>query len=246
MQNFKIKLSYSKQGSVLIEMLIVIAIIGIVAGTIGGVFYANQRGSIVGRQQTIEASLVQEAFEAIKSIVNSNDATSQGWNRIYCPPNAAEPDEAGDCVTPGSKGAPDSNPYKVKVVGNVWRLYQGAESITIGNEVYTRALHIENVSRDANGQIEASYSAPNDDPLTQKITVKVTPPAGTPIVSIVSFVTRSIKKQSSPSQAPGVQTDWSGGINCTPVVTSFGAQYCSSDANEDVTVTPGSIKILPQ
>ncbi|KKR77424.1 MAG: hypothetical protein UU22_C0044G0006 [Parcubacteria group bacterium GW2011_GWA2_40_8] len=143
-----------------------IAVLGIVAGTIGGIFYANQRGSITGRQQTIEASLVQEALEAVKSIVNSNDATSQGWNRIYCPPDAVEPGEGGTCSAAGAKGAPDSNPYKVKVVGSVWKLYQGAETITIGTETYIRAVHIENVSRDSSGQIESSYNASNDDPFT--------------------------------------------------------------------------------
>ena len=227
-------------------MLVVIAVLGIVAGTIGGIFYANQRGSITGRQQTIEASLVQEALEAVKSIVNSNDATSQGWNRIYCPPDVVEPDEGGTCSAAGAKGAPDANPYKVKVVGSVWKFYQGAESITIGTETYIRAVHIENVSRDSSGQIESSYNASNDDPFTQKISVKVTPPSGTPIVSIVSFITRSVKKQTSPSQAPAAQSDWSDGINCTPVVTSFGTEYCSSDGNEDVTITSGSIKIHTQ
>lgn len=235
-----------QEGSVLIEMLVVIGVIGVIAGTIGGVFYANQRGSVSGRQQTIEASLVQEALEAIKSVVAANDSTSQGWNRIYCPPSSAEPTEGGTCPG-GSKGAPDSNPYKIKVVGNVWKFYQGSESIVIGGETYTRAIHIENVTRDSNDQIGAG----DDDPLTQKITIKITPPTGTPVATVVSYITRSAKKQSSPAQAPAVQTDWSGGEvsdtpTCATVITVFGNQYCADDNNADVTGTPGSIKILTQ
>jgi len=250
-----------KGGSVLLEMIIVIGVIGLVAGTIGGIFYANQRGSEVGRVSTIASNLTQEALEAIKVVATANDATSQGWNRIYCPPATAEPTEGGSCVSPGSKGAPDDNPYRVEVVSNSWQFYQGSESLSISGETYTRAIYLENVCRDdttgaitgstdSNGSSnDCTTSGGSEDPLTQKITVKISPPLGN-YTSTVFYLTRSVNKQTSPSTAPAAQSDWSGGKEAPAacsVVTSFsGNQYCDDDGNPDVAGTPGSIKILLQ
>lgn len=237
--------SSRQEGSVLVEILIVIAVIGIIAGGLGSIFYANQRGSDVGRKSTLETSLTQEGFEAIKSIVAANDSASQGWNRIYCPPTVVNTD-GGTC--PG--GTKDLNtPYHVQLVGSAWKLYTTSETITVSGETYTRAVYIQNVSRDTNGQIESTYVSADDDPFTQKISVIITPPSSAPSTTTVSFVTRSINKQSSPSAAPAEQTDWSGGkdASCaTSTVTSYGNQYCSDDTNPDVTGTAGSIKILTQ
>lgn len=247
------KILNSKKGSVLVELIVVIAVIGLVAGTIGGIFYANQRGSEEGRIGTLESGLTQEAINAIKIIATSNDATSQGWNRVYCPPNAAEPDEGGDCAAAGVKNS--STAYQVKAVGTLWKLFQGAESVLVSDETYTRAINIQNMCRDALGNVlgitntdgAAETCASGDwDPSTLKITVTITPPKGTATTTVL-YITRSINKQTSPSVAPAAQTDWSGGINCTPVVSEFGTQYCASDANEDVTGgAAGSIKILTQ
>ncbi len=244
--------TFSRRGSVLLEMIVVIGVIGVIAGTIGGIFYANQRGSEIGRQATLETSLAQEAIEALKVVAVANDGTSQGWNRIYCPPDQVEPDEGGDCTTAGAKGT--ATDYRVEAVGNIWKLFKGSEAVSLSSETYTRAINIENVCRsDTDNSITGVMpcgGGSSEDPLTQKLTVKITPPNGAQFTS-ATYIARVLNKQSSPATAPAVQSDWSGGEvgdtpTCATVTTSFGTTYCADDNNADVTGTAGSIKILLQ
>lgn len=105
------------------------------------------------------------------------------------------------------------------------------------SSVYSRYFYTDNVSRDANQNIEMTYNPVNDDPSTQKTTVKTEWISRGSVSSLdtVSYLTRWANNFAS-------QTDWSGGDGVSGPVTDFGSFFASS-SNIDFSATVGSIRI---
>lgn len=156
-------------------------------------------------------------MEALRAISQGNNVSSQGWNLLYRPP-----DGTGDPSS--SKGA--TNPYHPEQSGGIWVLVPGEETLTISGKTYQRKIVIENVSRDASGTIQSTYSAADDDPATQKITASATAPSS-PQVSFISFFTRYLNEGSK-------QTDWSGGVSAGPFGATSAVTTISSSLNADL------------
>src|SRR3989344_647647 len=213
-----------RHGQILIELLIAIAV-GVTLAVIGTQLVSISLQSSQSSKESAEASgLTQEALEGLRAITRGNSSSSQGWNHIYLPP-----DGTGNAST--SKGA--ANPYHVEVVGNQWRLATGTEAITVANEVYTRTLIIENVSRDSvTGGVEAVYEPTRDDPSTQKIAVTVSK-SGMPDVTLSAYITRHLNEAT-------LQTDWSGSqdngpFSATSTVTNLGTDSDPTSTTLDIT-----------
>lgn len=218
----------TEKGSILAELLVAIAVL-VVLGGFGAEFSgvsltagenAKERGAAV--------HLAEEALDAVRALSQGNDTTSQGWNRIYRPP-----DGTGDSVT--SKGS--ANPYHPAISGSPeqWTLVSGSETIVLENETYTRSVVVENVSRDASENIEGTYNSSGDDPGTQKVTVTVSK-SRMPDIVLTEYVTRFLNESS-------LHSDWSGASDCNSVsATGTPSSYCSSTC-VDRTGTPGSVKL---
>lgn len=105
------------------------------------------------------------------------------------------------------------------------------------SSVYSRYFYTDNVSRDANQNIETTYNPANDDPSTQKITVKAEwlSRGSVSNLEIVSYLTRWANNSVS-------QTDWSGGGGASGPVTDFGNRFDTS-TDIDFSSATGSIKI---
>lgn len=199
------------KGQILTELIIAIGITAIVAAIgaqlIGVSFYSA--GTSEDRQAA--ARLSEEVFEALRAITQGNTSSTQGWNRLYLPPN-------GIGTASSSKGA--GNFYKIILADNIWQIASGTESVLLGDKEYTRSFIIENVSRDATtGGIQDVYTSANDDPATQKVTVTISR-VNSPDFIFVKYFTRYLNESTA-------QTSW-GSIDCNLTsATSTPTTYCS-------------------
>ncbi|MEN9558713.1 MAG: hypothetical protein RL141_1082, partial [Candidatus Parcubacteria bacterium] len=132
----------------LLELLIAI-MVGVVLVVVGVQLVLSGLDSIEFSKTRNEGlGLAQEGLEAVRVIVRGNDVGSQGWNRLYLPPD-------GTGASSTSKGF--SHPYHPVISGGVWRLVSGTENITVANETVVRQVIIENVCRDnTTGEIEST------------------------------------------------------------------------------------------
>ena len=156
--------------------------------------------------------LAEEVFEALRGITQGNTSSTQGWNRIYFPP-----DGSGNASS--SKGI--SNLYKIIISENIWQIASGTEAIVLDGDTYNRSFIIENISRAiSTNAIESVYNSANDDPHTQKITVTISK-IGAPDFVLSQYFTRYLNESTA-------QINWAGSVNCNPVgATSSQSDYCS-------------------
>lgn len=171
---------HNNRGGLLLELLIVIALLALIL-SVGaqGVYVSLQSSKVSGDRDTASA-LASEALEAVRGVAEEK------WQNIYLL----------------SKG---TQHYKVVRSGNAWTLALGDETIVLNNVTYTRYVVIDDVSRDlATRLVEGSYTASNDDPSTQKVTVYVTWGSNDSF-SVSDYFFRWKNKICN-------QTDWSGGV----------------------------------
>lgn len=194
----------SDKGQILSELLIAIAI-GTFLAAIGAQLVAvSLNASKSSEERSQGVGLAQEGMESARAILRGNDATSQGWNRIYFPP-----DGTGNASS--SKG--NANPYYPQIVSNIWQLTSGIENISLSGKTYARKILIENVCRNNTGGAIAGVSPCNpgtttDDPATQKITVIVSK-TDMPDVILSAYFTRYFNESA-------LQTGWNGGVGNGP------------------------------
>lgn len=185
------------------ELLIAIAV-GVVLAVVGAqLIIVSLTSTKTSKEKSEAIGLAQEGMEATRAIIRGNDATSQGWNRIYLPP-----DGTGNAST--SKGT--NSPWHPEIIGNVWQLVSSTETIVLAGETYTRKIIIENVCRnDTDGTISGispCTGGNSDDPTTQKITVSVSK-TDAPDVNLIAYMSRYINESM-------LQTGWNGGLNDGP------------------------------
>lgn len=221
------RIKMNNNGQILTELIIAIAITVILAAIgaqlIGVSLYSA--GSSEERQSAVR--LGEEVFEALRAITQGNDASSQGWNRIYLPP-----DGAGDPIN--SKGT--NNQYKIVISGNKWQINSGSSTITLEGKDYNRYFIIENVSRASNGAIESVYNSNNEDPHMQKINVFISKAGGSQF-TFSEYFSRYLNESTA-------QTSWLS-QNCGTVgATSSISVYCSN-TNIDIT-GGGNLKLQTQ
>ena len=142
----------NNSGFMMLEAIISIAIIVIAFTALMSLVFSvvSLSGSV--QKQTQADSLIKEEFEAIR---NFRDGTKWATTGL-------------GVVTTGS-------PYYLVNNAGKWALTAGTE--TQGN--YTRKVVFDKVSRDASGNIEATYNQARVDNDTIKITVTVTYPGKT-------------------------------------------------------------------
>ncbi|MBI4458178.1 hypothetical protein HY633_04400 [Candidatus Uhrbacteria bacterium] len=212
------------KGQILAEILLVIAVVAIIAPIAAQVSVLSNRLSASSNERLIMLQLAEEAMEALRAVSQGNDAGSQGWNRLYKPP-----DGSGDPAA--AKGS--SNPYRIVQASGIWVLQSGAETVTVSGGTYVRKIVIDNVCRDAatDAIITAAGVPPctagnADDPATQKVTVTVST-ASLPDMTLTAYFSRYLNEGSR-------QTDWSGGVNAGPFGATTSFTSVSSSQNADL------------
>lgn len=145
----KIWVDKTEKGTSIIEILVVIAIIGIALVSLLGLATFSLKASTLIKETSQAKGLAVEAMEALRSF---RDGTTWGTDGI---------------------GALNTgiNYYPVKSTDTPprWQLNLGEENIN----GFTRKVVFDNVSRDAADNIETTYNPANDDPETRKVTVTV-------------------------------------------------------------------------
>ncbi|MBI5306013.1 hypothetical protein HZB04_00245 [Candidatus Wolfebacteria bacterium] len=210
----------NNRGQILTELIVAISITAIVialgAQMVGVSLYSA--GSSSDRQTA--SRLSEEVFEALRAITQGNTSSTQGWNRLYFPPD-------GLGTASSSKGA--ANPYKLTIVSNSWQIASGTETIAFEGDTYSRSFIIENVSRDASSSIEAVYNSNNEDPHTQKVTVTVSKTGGVSqgqaSFTFSQYFTRYLNEITG-------QVNWNA-VQCGPVsATATTIGYCTASTSD--------------
>ncbi|OGY59765.1 MAG: hypothetical protein A3B23_03595 [Candidatus Colwellbacteria bacterium RIFCSPLOWO2_01_FULL_48_10] len=134
-----------RSGQSLMEVLISIAIGALILGSSVVAVTLTLRSSLQSRSTRSASLLLQEMMDNARSIAEGD------WRQIY------------DLDPKGSAGQ-----YKL---APTLAIESGSEDITINGTAYTRFFTVENVARNAAGEIQA---AGTDDPSTQKITGHIT------------------------------------------------------------------------
>ncbi|MBI3671251.1 hypothetical protein HY249_00455 [Candidatus Azambacteria bacterium] len=211
------KFRESESGQLLLEILIAVSILAFIAIAISQVLGVSFQSSKVGGQRTVALGVAQEEMEAVRAIAK------ESWNNIYGVGKGVAnkyhiSNSAADCGT------------------QRWCLVAGQSSETFNGLLYTKYIYIDNVSR-TGGDIDSTYSAPNDDPLTQKVSVAVSWQGGS--IDIYEYFTRARNSSAG-------QTNWTTSGQATNPTSgetaSFNSAYSSDDGNID-TATAGSIKL---
>jgi len=154
-----------QSGQLLLEILIAVVAIVAIAGLGAQLVLVGQKSNEITGDKDTALKLVEETFEAVRSIATEN------WQTVYAPVS----------------GKGSGNLYHPEQQSGKWVLVAGTQPVTINGVNYTRSLYIENVNRDASKNIVLTGGT--DDPSTQKITVSISWPRGETITGS-EYVTR--------------------------------------------------------
>ncbi len=212
------KFQATQKGSLLLELLIVIAILTVILGVGAQAVYVSMVSGKVSGERDIAVGLASEALEAIRGI------TEEKWQNLYT---------LDKFLTA----------YDTVQSGNKWATTTTITPIPLNNSSYSRSFVVQNVCRDTttarsitgitdtNGTLTTCTASTGTlDPSTQKVTVTVSWSQADP-VEMSQYFLRWKNKVCAP-------TDWSGGA----VSGSTVARACSYNAYDTSTNlgTPGT------
>lgn len=140
-------MSKGEQGQSLAELLIGVAIVTIIISSIVGAVIITLRSNLQATTTRTAAALGEEMMNSVRSVAEGR------WSNLYS-------------VSP--KGP--STTYRVTASGTSLVIVSGSENVVVNNVTYTRFFSVENVNRDAAGNISASGT---EDLSTQKIGITV-------------------------------------------------------------------------
>lgn len=201
-------------GQSLLEVLIGLGISVIMISAATASLFLVLRSSNANQQTQISNSLANALLDNLTAFSDSN------WSGIY------------------SLNKGDPNYYYLATSTGRFVAQSGQEQVTIGDIVYNRYFYVENVSRDPSSRnIQETYSASNEDPSTQKVTIRVgwNLPTSPGSLEIISYLTR---KNLNFAQ----QINWRGSSGVSGPVIDFGDSYFSA-SGIDTSSASGSIKI---
>ena len=198
----------SKKGQSLVEILIALAV--------GSIFIIGATSIIIpSLRSNTQANRIQVGAAMGKELLENVRVSSEAdWHTIY---NL-------------NKGS--SNHYYLTTSTSPFVAIAGDETIAVSTTTYTRYFYMDNVGRDASGNIISTGGA--DDPSTQKVTVVYGWQNGT-TNSIQTYLTRFMNNAFN-------QTDWSGGPGQDGPATTVNNQFSTSSQINYSTIT-GSIII---
>lgn len=151
------------KGSLLFELLIVIALFAIILSFGANAIYLSLRSNKLSIERDVALSVASETMEATRAVIEED------WQNIYG-------------LTKGTTH------YYPSLLNDKWVLLGGDGSITLNDILYTKYITINNVSRDySTRDILNTYSSIDDDPSTQKVTVTVSWPNGSNVTILEYF-----------------------------------------------------------
>lgn len=204
----------TQKGQMLVEILVAVAIAGIVIGGVATVIGTSLVTGKKTKQITVANGLAQQDMEAIKTLAQSS------WVNLYCPP-------LGTC--PGDKGT--TSTYSVILSGSSWVFQSGVSTTTVDGLDFGHYFYVENVNRDEGGDIVTSGG--DEDPSTQKVSVYITWSGGSEF-TISEYIMRM-------GSAYFIDRGWvEGNFNDGPYTRSSGTYSTSSG---DVNIDAGVLEV---
>src|SRR3989344_2336 len=209
----RIEKTSSSYGQSLVELLIGIAVVAIISGSVAGALFLSVRTNKQSATSEEASSLGQELFDHTKSLSEGS------WNAVYSQPIKSS-----------------TSTYHLDATSTI-SIATGTDAILKGDITYTRWFSIENVYRDANGDIVESGGI--EDTSTQKITVHVEWPFFGDVadVTMTQYLTRWSRNSVS------VFTDWTGSSGVGDPITRPDENYYATSGEIDVSAD-GKIKLV--
>lgn len=137
--------SLSQKGSLLIEILVAITVIGIIAGIAAQAIVASLDSNAVAGARGQQADLLAEMMQGISA------SSDESWNNLY-------------------SLAVDGSHYHVAISNGKWVIGSGDDILSVAPRTFTRYFTVANVSRDPTTRaIESTYNAAHDDPSTRLV-----------------------------------------------------------------------------
>ncbi|OGY58693.1 MAG: hypothetical protein A3C03_00535 [Candidatus Colwellbacteria bacterium RIFCSPHIGHO2_02_FULL_45_17] len=201
-------------GQSLVELIISIAIVAILAGSVVGALLLSVRINNESINFSTASPLGQEVIDNVRSVSESD------WPSLY-----SQSDKSS------------SSTYHINLDStSTLSVATGTEEIERGGITYTRWFSIENVSRDSSGDIVESGGT--EDTSTQKVAVHIEwqEGPGTASVGLTEYFTRWTRNEST------VFTDWSGNSGIEGPITRPDNNFSATSGSIDLS-TQGEIKI---
>ena len=149
------KINTKKKGSLLLELLISMSLLGIIIFAGADAVYLSMKSSQASRERDVGTTLANESLEAVRAV------SEEKWQNIY------------------SLNKINEQHYHVTQSEGKWIIVSDNEIVNFNGKNYTRYVTISNVSRSPDSRnIEDIYISSNDDPSTQKVSVTVISPEG--------------------------------------------------------------------
>lgn len=203
-----------EKGQILIELLLVIAIVGVIAGLAAQMIGVSLRTVQVSGRETIAKNLAEEMMETVRAV------SGEKWHNVYL-------------LNKGQTNA--YYPFHQTSPTDKWVLLAGQENVIIEGVTYTRYLYFENAYRDEiTEKIVPSGAGTYEDPSAQKMTAVVTWKDGS--ITLSDYFSRW------PNET-AIQTGWHGAIGVAGPVTNFGNDFFTDDANLSYNTPPWSITL---
>lgn len=208
------RLSFQK-GSLLLELLIVIALLAIILSVGSEVVFVSLQSGKVSGERDVAVGLASESLEAVRG------ASEEKWLNIY---------------TLSGKGSTHYQATSTVLAGK-WTIISGDETIRLNNATYTRYVIVDNVSRDGTTRaIEPSYVSADDDPSTQKVTVTVSWPNADPVTMSEYFFRWKNKVC--------YQSSWVGNGTPGNSIQTCGTNTTFDTIDATATTTGGTLKLI--
>ncbi|OHA79558.1 MAG: hypothetical protein A2747_03920 [Candidatus Yonathbacteria bacterium RIFCSPHIGHO2_01_FULL_44_41] len=217
--NLKFNILKYNRGSLLLELLIVIALLAVILSTGSEAVFVSLQSNKVSSERDVALGLANEGLEAVRG------TTEEKWQNIYG-------------LTKGSQYYATST-----VPVGKWTLGTGSQTVVLNGVTYTLYVIIENVNRcsDSTRSIASSTTCTPlatdyiDDPSTQKATVTVSWPNADP-VAISEYFFRWRNMVCS-------QSGWVGnGLSGDSVQSCGTTTYDTIDAT--VSTSTGTLKLI--
>jgi type II secretory pathway pseudopilin PulG len=206
----------TQKGQMLVEILVAVAIAGIVIGGVATIIGTSLVTGKKTKQITVANGLAQQDMEAIKTLAQSS------WVNLYCPP-------LGTC--PGNKGT--TSTYSVILSDGSWMFQSGRATTTVDGLDFGHYFYVENVRRSEGGDIVEGRSPGDEDPSTQRVSVYIAWSSGSEF-TISEYIMRT-------GSAYFIDRGWvEGNFNDGPYTRSAGAYSTSSG---DINIEGGILEV---
>lgn len=156
---FNIQYSARERGAFLLELLIVVALLGIILGVGAQAVYVSMQSGKVSGERDVATGIASEVLEAVRA------TTEEGWGNLATSTNSV----------PGT-----TQFYATTTIANKWTIATGTATTSVNGISYVTSFTIASTSRDVSTRLIDMGT--NYDPSTRTVTVTTSWPNADAVV----------------------------------------------------------------